>query len=57
MECNYVTHLMWFGPGVQVVAQVPVAGPVKNKTKMFEVRNLSDNHLVYDLSENSCFHQ
>lgn len=44
MECNYVTHLMWFGPGVQVVAQVPVAGPVKNKTKMFEVRNLSDNH-------------
>lgn len=50
MECNYVTHLMWFGPGVQVVAQVPVAGPVKNK-------NLSDNHLVYGLSENSCFHQ
>ena len=53
MECNCVTHLMWFGPGVQVVAQVPVAGPVKNK----KVKNLSDNHLVYDLSENSCFHQ
>lgn len=31
MECNYITHLMWFGPGVHVVAQVPVAGPVKNK--------------------------
>ena len=45
MECNCITHLMWFGPGVQVVAQVPVAGPVKKKkTKMFEVRNLSDNH-------------
>ena len=34
---------MWFGPGVQVVAQVPVAGPVKNK-KVFEVKNFSDNH-------------
>ena len=22
---------MWFGPGVQVVAHVPVAGPTKNK--------------------------
>ena len=35
---------MWFGPGVQVVAQVPVAGPVKNKKNMFEMKNLSDNH-------------
>lgn len=27
---NFVqTHLMWFGPGVQVVAHVPVAGPTK----------------------------
>ena len=25
------THLMWFGPGVQVVAHVPVAGPNKMK--------------------------
>ena len=29
---SWPTHLMWFGPGVQVVAHVPVAGPKKNKT-------------------------
>ena len=32
---GYDTHLMWFGPGVQVVAHVPVAGPTKKKYIIF----------------------
>ena len=36
------THLMWFGPGVQVVAHVPVAGPTK-------WRILLINHLSLDI--------
>ena len=50
---------MWFGPGVQVVAQVPVAGPVKNKKKClkWKISPTITFQLVNDLSENSCCHQ
>ena len=34
---------MWFGPGVQVVAQVPVAGPVKNKKSVWSEKFLQQS--------------
>ena len=46
---------MWFGPGVQVVAHVPVAGPKKNKVILLVTEKFAFCSLVFKLLSSKLF--